>query len=139
MASAQATPAPHGERPPHHGESPAAVALHSVDAPALPASAPRRADTNAYAAHVLAWLKRHQQFPEDHVRDAFDATVLIAFTIDHRGRAGDIRIVRGSGVAWLDALALRQVRNASPFPRPFKFAPAQALRFEVPMRYRARG
>lgn len=137
MVSGQAAPAPDGERPQQHGASPASVALHFVDAPTLPASAPR-ADTNAYAAHVLAWLKRHQHFPDDHVRNAFDATVLIAFTIDRRGRAGDVRIVRGSGVAWLDALALRQVRNASPFPRPFNFAPAQPLRFEVPMRYRAR-
>lgn len=105
---------------------------------ALPASPPR-ADTNAYSALVLAWLKRHQHFPEGQVRDALDATVLIAFTIDRRGRAGDVRVVRGSGIAWLDALALRQVRGASPFPRPAKSAPPGSLSFEIPMRYRARG
>lgn len=100
-------------------------------------AAPSRAETNAYSSMVLAWIKRHQRFPESHVRNALDATVLIAFTIDRRGRADHVRVVRGSGLSWLDALAVRQVRGASPFPRPLKSAPAEVLSFEVPMRYRA--
>ncbi len=104
----------------------------------LPASAPR-ADTDVYSATVLAWLKRHQRFPESHDRAPLDATVLIGFTIDRRGRANQVRVVRGSGLSWLDALAVRQVRSASPFPRPRTSAPAEALSFEVPMRYRAHG
>lgn len=109
-----------------------------VEPSALPASPPR-AEASAYSSIVLAWIKRHQRFPESHVRNALDATVLIAFTIDRHGRASHVRVVRGSGLSWLDALAVRQVRGASPFPRPLKSATAETLSFEVPMRYRARG
>lgn len=117
---------------------PAIASVQPVGSSAPSASQPH-AETNAYSALVLAWLKRHQHFPEAQVRDALDATVLVAFTLDHRGRAGEVRVVRGSGIAWLDALAIRQVRSASPFPRPLKSAPAETISFEVPMRYRARG
>jgi protein TonB len=96
---------------------------------------PRQGSSN-YAARILAWLERHKRFPEGQVRDALDATVLVAFTIDRRGRANDLRVVNGSGIGWLDTLALRQVRSASPFPRPPESAEVDGLRFEVPMRYR---
>ncbi|WP_188055320.1 TonB family protein [Sphingosinithalassobacter sp. CS137] len=105
-----------------------------ADAPAPPP----QSGADRYAQRVLAWLERHKRFPNEFVRDRFDATVLIAFSVDRRGRVRDVRIVRESGIDWLDALALRQVRAASPFPRPPEAARSEPLTFEVPMRYRAR-
>jgi protein TonB len=123
-AASWATPVSDAARPPSKPQPARA-------APTLP-----RQGSSNYAARILAWLERHKRFPEGQVRDALDATVLVAFTIDRRGRANDLRVVSGSGIGWLDTLALRQVRSASPFPRPPESAEVDVLKFEVPMRYR---
>jgi len=97
------------------------------------------AAADSYAARVAEWLERHKAFPGALARDRQDATVVVRFIVDGRGRAKEVQLVSTSGIEWLDLLALDQVRDASPFPRPPAGLDAAARSFEVPMRYRARG
>jgi len=103
-----------------------------------PASTPMSGRSD-YPARVSAWLERHKRFPPELMRNGGESTVVIGFTIDRSGRAGALRLVAGSGIAWLDRLALRQVEDASPFPRPPAGLSASDRVFEVPLHYRRRG
>lgn len=97
------------------------------------------AGTTDYAGRVVAWLEHRKAFPNALRRERGDFTVVVRFKIDARGRATDITLAGTSGMNWLDLIALDQVRDASPFPRPPKDLDASARSFEVPLRYRAQG
>jgi periplasmic protein TonB len=97
------------------------------------------AGTTDYAGRVVAWLEHRKAFPSGLRRERGDFTVVVRFRIDDRGRATDIMLAATSGKHWLDLIALDQVRDASPFPRPPKDLDASARSFEVPLRYRVHG
>jgi periplasmic protein TonB len=97
------------------------------------------AGTTDYAGRVVEWLEHRKAFPSALRRERGDFTVVVRFRIDDRGRATDIMLAATSGKHWLDLIALDQVRDASPFPRPPTDLDASARSFEVPLRYRARG
>lgn len=114
-------------------------------APAVPnASAPAATATdtakrpNDYALRLVRWLERHKRYPPELAREVRDATVVLRFRIDPRGRIEQASVAGGSGMAWLDALALDQLRDAAPLPRPPAGLTAAERVFEVPLRFRAR-
>lgn len=93
---------------------------------------------NDYASQVARWLERHKHFPPALARQDGDATVLVGFQLDRHVRTRQIELVASSGIGWLDRVAMRQVRDTSPFPRPPRGMEESELRFQVPTRYRAR-
>lgn len=114
-------------------------------APAVPrasATAATTTETTArpsdYALRLVRWLERHKRYPPELAREMRDATVVLRFRIDPRGRIEQASVADGSGMAWLDALALDQLRDAAPLPRPPTGLTAAERVFEVPLRYRAR-
>lgn len=94
-------------------------------------------ERNVYAAQVARWLEEHKHFPASLARrQRADATVLVSFRLSRSGHASEVTLLESSGSSLLDHLAVRQVRDASPFPPPPPDIGLDALRFEVPMRYR---
>ncbi|MDG2535918.1 energy transducer TonB [Sphingomonas sp. HITSZ_GF] len=125
-----------------------AKAVSSSSAPASGAPArqaagspqPAAADpdiSNAYARRIVAWLEARKSFPADLARRSNGGLVIVRFSLDPRGQLIMSAIAQPSGSAWLDQLALDQVRRAAPFPRPPASLPASARVFEVPLRYRS--
>jgi periplasmic protein TonB len=90
-----------------------------------------------YARHVLAWIEARKSFPRDLASRLREGVVHVRFTLDGRGRVIHCGIVRTSGMTWLDKLALSQIREASPFPRPPAGLAEEGRVFEVPLRYRS--
>lgn len=62
-------------------------------------------------------------------------TVLIAFRLSTDGALLSAEISRTSGDMLLDKIALRSVRQASPFPRPPEAVPAAALLFSIEINF----
>ncbi len=111
----------------------------SAPAPLAGAVEERRADQgqDKYARHVLAWIEARKSFPRDLASRLREGVVHVRFALDARGRVIHCGIVRTSGTSWLDQLALSQIREASPFPRPPAGLEAEGRVFEVPLRYRS--
>jgi len=113
------------------------AASASVSA-ASEASAPARSSTgsNSYAVKVFRHILRKKEFPSRLAQAGIRGRVLVRFNLTGAGEVIDILIVKSSGVAALDGLALEQIRGAVPYPRPPKELSAAQLHFIVPMTYR---
>jgi protein TonB len=101
-------------------------------------SAPARSSTgsNSYAVKVFRHILRKKEFPSRLAQAGIRGRVLVRFNLTGAGEVIDILIVKSSGVAALDGLALEQIRGAVPYPRPPKELSAAQLHFLVPMTYR---
>ena len=106
--------------------------------PASEASAPARSSTgsNSYAVKVFRHILRKKEFPSRLAQAGIRGRVLVRFNLTGAGELTDILVVKSSGVAVLDGLALEQIRGAVPYPRPPKELSAAQLHFIVPMTYR---
>jgi len=62
-------------------------------------------------------------------------TAEIGFRIDREGCLLWTRLTRSSGIVLLDRLALRAVREASPFPAPPQELPDARLEFTAPVNF----
>lgn len=91
------------------------------------------ADTDAYAAEVLAWIERHKRHPGD-----ARGVVTVNFRLDRRGRVHGLRLARSSGVRALDRSAMDQILATQPFPRPDAGARWSTREFTINIDYRAR-
>jgi protein TonB len=89
------------------------------------------ADSN-YAGLVSAHLRRYQQYPADARSRGEQGTATVSFSLDGGGRVTSARLVRGSGVASIDAEVQAMVRRASPFPAP---PSGRGVSFTVPVRF----
>lgn len=89
-----------------------------------------------YPGQVLAWIERHKRYPDRGRAASLEGAVVIAVTLDRRGRVRSVDLVRSSGHGVLDDAALAQVREASPFPAAPADATWQRRRFEAPIVYR---
>jgi protein TonB len=89
------------------------------------------ADSN-YAGLVSAHLRRHQQYPADARSRGDQGVATVSFSLDGGGRVTSARLVRGSGVASIDAEVQAMVRRASPFPAP---PSGRGVSFTVPVRF----
>jgi len=64
-----------------------------------------------------------------------EGTVIVAFSLDPAGRISGAELARSCGDVQLDRLALRMVRQASPFPPPSPEIPRSKLTFTIPIRF----
>ncbi len=62
-------------------------------------------------------------------------TVLLQFEIGPDGSLRTARVARSSGNILLDRIALRTLRQASPYPRPPAGAAGADLVFEIPINF----
>jgi protein TonB len=93
-----------------------------------------RSDLNTnYPGIVSAHLRRHQQYPSDARSRGDQGTATVSFGLDGGGRVTSARLVRGSGIASIDAEVQSMVRRASPFPAPPDGRPKS---FTVPVAFR---
>lgn len=103
-----------------------------------PATGAGRGAADPYAATVLAWIEKHKAYPRDVAGRQIEGVVLIAFTLDRRGRVLDVRLRAGSGAPALDLVAMRQLKAASPFPPPPHGTRWRVRQFEVPLAFHIR-
>ena len=114
-----------------NGRSDAAASASEASAPARSA-----AGSNSYAVKVFHHILRKKEFPSRLAQAGIRGRVLVRFNLTDAGEVINILIVRSSGFAALDGLALEQIRDAVPYPRPPKELSAAQLHFIVPMTYR---
>lgn len=88
-----------------------------------------------YGEAVYRRIRRYQTYDRVLQRQSASGTVVLAFSIDRRGRLRSQRIAVSSGDATLDKIALRQLAAAQPFPRPPK---GRERAFQIPLTYRPR-
>lgn len=94
---------------------------------------------DAYARRVFAWISRHKGYPGRLSREGKEGTALVRLLIDENGGLETTELVRSSGHGALDTLALEQIRDARPYPRPPRGLSSARRRFVVPMTYRLDG
>lgn len=127
--------------PPDAGQTsaaPQAAAPRTTDAPVrtfAPAAATgqpqREADVAAsYAQRLWVHIRAHRPKGLQ-----LQGTAEIGFRIDRRGSLVWARLARSSGIALLDRLALRAVREASPLPAPPQELPDARLEFTAPINF----
>jgi periplasmic protein TonB len=133
-------PRPPLTRPGRDGASPPAVAAASAPTAspseaeppqqhAPPAATGSQADELlAYRTAISARLAAHR--PRG---IAIAGRTLVEFQIDRSGRLVNRRIASSSSSALLDRLALKLVRDASPYPAPPAGIPTDGLRFILPI------
>jgi len=125
-----------GERESPVAAPSAAVSL-VADAPAraVPVSVSEQAQdvdgiAAAYAQRLWSHIRAHRP-----TGIQLQGTAEVAFRIDRKGCLLWVRLTRSSGVALLDRLALRTVREASPFPAPPQQLPDARLEFTAPVNF----
>ncbi|WP_324698448.1 energy transducer TonB [Novosphingobium aerophilum] len=94
---------------------------------------------DTYARRVFTWIGRHKGYPGRIAREGREGTALVRLLIDEHGRLERAELARSSGHAALDALALEQIREAVPYPRPPRGLSSSQRGFLVPMTYRLDG
>ncbi len=73
---------------------------------------------NEYKGLVYGRIQRSHRAMEEAAARHLRGQVIVAFSVDPGGRAGDLRIEKSSGNPAVDALGLEMVREAEPFPPP---------------------
>lgn len=96
-------------------------------------SGPAGSENDEYGRIVLRRIRQAQHYASSLQRRGITGTVVVAFSVDRRGRLRAAKVVEPSGSAAIDHLALRQLADAAPFPRPPK---AKERHFRIPMTYR---
>ncbi|MBS0612931.1 MAG: TonB family protein [Proteobacteria bacterium] len=84
----------------------------------------------AYAQHLWNHIRAHRPAGLQ-----LQGTAEVAFRVDRKGCLSWARLIRSSGVTLLDRLALRTVREASPFPAPPPQLPDARLEFTAPVNF----
>ncbi|MGU3538968.1 TonB family protein [Methylobacterium sp. A54F] len=88
------------------------IALPSAVGPAQAESLPD------WAAQASREIRRSYRPPAGYGHPAAPLTTLIRFAVDREGRISQVMVAQGSGLAGLDAAALRAVRAAQPLKPP---------------------
>ena len=99
-------------------------------APLKGASGDQAADP--YEAQVIAWLEQHKRHP-----GGIAGRIVVRFTLDRRGRLLASSIVTGDSERRLARIALSQLQEAAPFPRPPSDASWRTRSFVVRLDYRS--
>ncbi|QDK35093.1 hypothetical protein DM450_20275 [Sphingomonas sp. IC081] len=116
-----------------------AAAMPQTGSAASAAESPptrRTAASDGYALRVFRHIRRYKAFPAALAGKGCEGTVLARFSLTREGRIDRLTLARSSGFGELDRLALEQLRQAAPFPKPPSSAAEAALSFLVPMTYR---
>lgn len=112
---------------------------HTAAPPRAASAAATAQGEDVYARRVFAWIARHKGYPARLAREGKEGTALVRLLIDERGRLELAELVRSSGHIALDRLALEQIREAIPYPRPPRGTSLGKRQFLVPMSYRLNG
>lgn len=135
QAAPPAFPLPAAERPAAQAASrvlPSPVLPSAMTAPApVPSASDSEADL--LAAYSQQLRERIQERRPRGLRK--EGAVIVAFSLDRAGRITEALLARSSGDVQLDRLALRMVRQASPFPPPVPEIPSAKLTFAIPIRF----
>ncbi|WP_409020590.1 energy transducer TonB [Brevundimonas vesicularis] len=81
---------------------------------------------------MIAWLERHKHHP-----GGIAGRIVVRFTLDRRGRLLASSIVARESEKRLERIALSQLQEASPFPRPPSDAAWRTRSFVVRLDYRS--
>ncbi|NOR72976.1 MAG: TonB family protein [Mariprofundaceae bacterium] len=73
-------------------------------------------DHSARESLIRNHLERFKYYPSSARRRGIIGEVEVAFELNDRGEAGELKILSGSGYTVLDRAALKTVRRAEPFP-----------------------
>jgi TonB family protein len=73
-------------------------------------------DHSARESLIRSHLERFKYYPSSARRRGITGEVEVAFELNDRGEAGELKILSGSGYTVLDRAALKTVRRAEPFP-----------------------
>lgn len=87
--------------------------------------------TDSYQAQVIRWLDARKQHP-----GRLQGVVTVKFIVDRRGRLRDSQVIASSGDPRLDRIALQQLREAAPLPRPHHDVTWQTREITVSLDYR---
>lgn len=114
---------------------PSAPAVSMMSAPAVPSpkttpSADEPSRLQAYQQILWAQIAAHRPRAT-----RMAGTVRVRFQLDHGGALISCEVTKSSGLMLLDGIALRSVRQASPFPAPPEELAEDALQFEVPVTF----
>ncbi len=119
-----------------------ARAASSADKRAERAAAPtpgaNARDSNAipnWRSQLVARLERNKRYPAEARARGETGTVQLAFTIDRKGGAHSVRLVRSSGSSTLDRETLTLIDRAAPFPPPPPELGGGQIAIVVPIRY----
>lgn len=96
--------------------APAAPAESTTAAPAATPGAPA-AVAPGWNALLAAWLAANRRYPDEARRRHEEGEVTVRFTVAGDGRVLEAALVKGSGVASLDAAAVRLLQGAT-LPAP---------------------
>lgn len=89
----------------------------------------------SYDGIVLGHLAHFKTFPPAARMRGEEGNVAVEFEIDRRGNLLTCRLLAPSGSRWLDKAALRQIRDAAPFPAPPAKTKWAARTYSTTMRY----
>lgn len=81
---------------------------------------------------MIAWLEQHKRHP-----GGVAGLIVVRFTLDRRGRLLTSSIASGGGETRLERIALAQLQEAAPFPRPPSDASWRTRSFVVRLDYRS--
>jgi protein TonB len=71
-----------------------------------------------YNRELIAWLRRHERYPEEARRHGEEGTVVIRVVIEHDGEVTDLAVVQSSGNPRLDTAAMETWSRDRPPPLP---------------------
>lgn len=86
-----------------------------------------------YEARVIRWIDEHKRHP-----GRVNGIVTVQFVVDRHGRLRNSRIAQSSGDNRLDQIALSQLREAAPLPRPSRDLTWDTHEMRVRLDYRSR-
>ena len=126
-------PAPKPVAPAKRGDGDARARSASLPSAAASGVGRGRSDADSnYRGLVAAHLARYKQFPADARGRGEQGSALVMFSLDGGGAVSSVKLMRGSGIASIDAETQAMVRRASPFPAPPSGRP---MTFTVPVRF----
>lgn len=122
---------------PSAAEASGASTTTSTASPSPGAGAPLKGASgdpaqDPYEAQVIAWLERHKRHP-----GGVAGRILVRFSLDRRGRLLRSSVISGEGEKRLEQVALSQLEEAAPFPRPPSGTTWSTRTFIVRLDYRS--
>lgn len=105
--------------------------LHGQTAPAQKTQGTGEASIQSYSQLILNIIRRNPFYPDSARRKGIEGSVDVQVTIDRKGQASNIRVVRTSGSSALDRASVQTIRGCS-FPPP----PAESITLPITITFR---
>ena len=95
----------------------------------------RASDSSDYFLELMAWLNRYKEYPIDLKKKKKQGVVTVQFSINKQGEILDSGIIKSSGLADLDAAAIRMLKQANPLPGIPDSLQRDQLTLAIPIEY----